>query len=164
MLIQHLKHVMCLLLAIYATRQSCLPVTPACFACFIEDTNTAVQLSSALNALSEGDFKLMEDIGALLPNWKPKAESQPFGFKHPWWYRDEPGYEDLRRANLNLEVLSGDAMAFFQVSPLSAQFWLFLIGAGELAIDIRVPFGPGAQGRGGGGPRPCAGPPGQQLP
>ena len=84
-----------LLLAIYATCQSCLPVTPAYFACFMEDTGTAIQLSLALNTLSKGDFKLMEDIKALILNWKPKAESQPFGFNHPWWYQDEPGYEDL---------------------------------------------------------------------
>ena len=52
-------------------------------------------------------------------------------------------------------------MAFFQMSPPLAQFQLILIGAGELAIDIQVSFGLGGQGRGGGGPRSCAGPPGQ---
>ncbi|KAN0074434.1 hypothetical protein V8E55_011846 [Tylopilus felleus] len=106
------------LLGMYATRQSSLPIIPACYMAFGIATDAA-SLSVALRQIPAESFNMIGRLPTLLSGWCPSSKVQPFGFKSPWWFEDCPGYQVSTFPPSEITQEADNASTYFKVTPLN---------------------------------------------
>jgi hypothetical protein len=99
-----------LLLAVYATRQTCRPIIPAPFNVFYAGQDCG-RFQRDLQEIPEEEFCLVAGIKSLLPNWPEQAN---VSFPKAWWAENVP--EDKLSLTRLTDDTIAEAEAFFLVS------------------------------------------------
>lgn len=129
------------LLAMYATRQSCLPIILACYMTFGIATDAA-SLSVALRQIPGESFDMIDRLLTLLSGWYPSSKVKPFGFKSPWWFEDCSGYQVSKFPPSEITQEADDASSYFKVTSLYVYHCELTANTGNLANRCHVTFGP----------------------